>query len=159
MASRTWLARIREIDVRIWAAAGAALLLIGGVMWVVPTTPESTNFTFENTRRDISHARPIEMAKPIDGKLVDGSDIDIYRLDPIAGGLEVHVHIDSSSTTLIPALIVYDSAKNTIGEKQSPGGNLDYSFLAQPNMTYYVQVWGRRSTTGPYTLSISTRNP
>jgi len=40
MAAKTWFARVRSIDVRIIAAAAAAVLLIGGVMWTIPTTPD-----------------------------------------------------------------------------------------------------------------------
>ncbi len=85
------------MDVRVWASIGAALLLIAGVMWTIPTTPDSNNFKFETVRRDISQARPIEIAKPIQGKIVDGSDTDLYRIDPAPGfgRLEMSVHIDN----------------------------------------------------------------
>jgi hypothetical protein len=79
MGSTAWFDRIRALDVRLFAAVAAALMLIVGVMWVVPTTPNSNSFTFDAARRDISDARPIELASTVQGTLVDGSDVDFYR--------------------------------------------------------------------------------
>jgi hypothetical protein len=150
MGEKSWLARIRTIDVRLIAAAAASLLLIVGVMWTIPTTPESNSFTFDAARRNLSNARPIEINKPIPGEIVDGSDIDYFRINSGAGGrLQIHVRKDSG--TLAPALDVYDAAKKIIAEKLGP----DYGFAGQPNTTYYIQVWGQRNTTGQYTLTVN----
>ena len=150
MASEGWFARIRAIDVRIIAAAAAAVLLIGGVMWTIPTTPESNSFTFDSPRRDFSSARPIEIGNPFRGQIVDGSDIDYYQVKSGAAGGRIQIHIQNDSGTFAPGLSVYDSAKKLIEEKPGP----DYSLVTQPNTTYYIQVWGQRSTTGQYTLTI-----
>ncbi len=154
------------MDIRVWASIGAALLLIAGVMWTIPTTPDSNNFKFDTVRRGISQARPIEIAKPMQGKIVDGSDTDLYRIDPAPGfgRLEISVHIDNGTRALILGLTVYDAAKKTIAEKSEeylhrPGADLEYSFAAQPDMTYYLQVWSQRNTAGAYTLTVTTRTP
>ncbi len=150
MAAQNWFARIRAIDIRLIAAVAAALLLIVGVMWTIPTTPESNSFTFDTARRGLSNARPIEINQPIPGEIVDGSDIDYYRISSGARGrLQVHVQIDSGS--LVPALDIYDATKKIIEEKLGP----DYFLVAQPNTTYYIQVAGLRSTTGQYTLTVT----
>jgi hypothetical protein len=150
MARQNSFAHIGAIDVRLIAAVAAALLLIGGVMWTIPTTPESSSFTFDTARRDLSSARPIEINQPIPGEIVDGSDIDYYRISSAAGGrLQVHVQIDSG--TLVPALDIYDATKKIVEEKLGP----DYSMVATPNTTYYIQVSGQRSTTGQYTLTVN----
>jgi len=151
MAAKNWLARVRSIDVRIIAAAAAAVLLIGGVMWTIPTTPDSNSFTFDPPRRDFSSARPVEPGKPIQGQIVDGSDIDYYRINSGTAGGHVQIHIQNDSATFVPGLSVYDSAKKLIEERPST----DYSLATQPNTTYYLQVWGQRSTTGPYTLTVT----
>jgi hypothetical protein len=150
MGEKSWLARIRTIDVRLIAAAAASLLLIVGVMWTIPTTPESNSFTFDAARRNLSNARPIEINKPIAGEIVDGSDIDYFRINSGAGG-RLHIHVRKDSGTLAPALDVYDAAKKIIEEKLGP----DYGFAGQPNTTYYIQVWGQRNTTGQYTLTVN----
>ena len=150
MATMTWFARVRAIDVRLIAAVAAALLLIIGAMWTIPTTPESNSFTFDAARRDLSSARPVEVNKPIPGQIVDGSDIDYYRINSGAGG-HLQIHVQNDSGTLLPALDIYDARKKIIEEKLGP----DYGLVGQPNTTYYIQVWGQRSTTGQYTLTIN----
>ena len=164
MASDTLWERIQSVDVRIWAAIGASLLLIAGVMWIVPFTPSSDNFAFDTTRRDIAQARFIDMATPVQGGIVDGSDADFYRIKPARSAVRLDVHMANGSKTLIPSIRIYDTTKNLVVEKskeyvKSPGADLDCTFLAQSNMTYYVEVMGQRNTIGAYTLTVSIRNP
>src|SRR2546422_3791923 len=109
MAAKNWFAGIRTIDVRLIAAAGAAVLLIGGVMWTIPTTPDSNSFTFDAPRRDFSSARLVEIGKPIQGRIVDGSDIDYYRVSSGGTGGRVQIHVQNDSATFVPGLSVYDS--------------------------------------------------
>jgi hypothetical protein len=150
MAAKSLLLRIRKIDVRIIASAAAALLLIVGVMWTIPTTPESNEFTFDAARRTLSNARLIEINQPVPGQIVDGSDIDYYQIHSGPGGL-LRIHIEVNSGGMTPAIDVYDANKSIIEEKLGP----DYSFASRPNTTYYIQVSGQRSTTGDYTLTVS----
>lgn len=164
MSPGTWFGRIRAMDVRILAAIGAALLLIFGVMWTVPFTPDSNNFTFDINRRGVANARVIEIDKPLQGQIVDGSDTDFYRINPGRNGVRIDVHMTNGSMKLIPAIRVYDTTKNLVVEKSketlhSPGANLDLTFLAQSNVTYYVQVLSQRNTTGLYTLTVTVRKP
>src|SRR5262249_48540873 len=144
MTSETPFARIRALDVRLLAAIGATLLLVIGVMWVVPTTPNSNSFTFDTDRRNLSSARPIQFAQPIEGAIVDGSDADFYEVKPLQMQVRLDVHLSCGAANLIPALRVIDATKNVIQEKTTeyllrPGADIDSSFLAQPNTTYYVQ--------------------
>jgi hypothetical protein len=160
----SWFERMRSWDIRIWASIGASLLLIAGVMWTVPFTPDATNFTFDTSRRDVASARIIELNQPIQGQLVDGSDTDFYRIAPRQSSVRLDVHLANGSPKLIPALRVYDTSKNLIVEKskellKTPGANLDCTFLASSNRTYYVQVFGQRNTSGLYTLNVSVRTP
>ena len=154
MAAASLFERIRRIDVRIIASVAAALLLIVGVMWTIPTTPESNNFTFDSARRNLSNARLIEINQPIAGQIVDGSDIDYYRIGSGAGG-NFRIHVAKDSGTLLTALDVYDANKKIIEEKLGS----DSSFVAQPNVVYYIQVSGQRSTTGDYTLTVTVGGP
>ena len=163
MASETPFARIRALDVRLLAAIAATLLLVIGVMWVVPTTPNSNSFTFDTARRSISNARPIEFGKPVEGSIVDGSDTDFYEVK-VQNPARMDVHMSCGAANLIPALVIFDASKNIVQEKtdeyvRRPGADIDFSFLAQSNMTYYVQVSSQRNTTGPYTLTVTVRQP
>ena len=160
----SWFERMRSWDIRIWASIGASLLLIAGVMWTIPFTPDATNFTFDTTRRDVANARQIQIDQPLNGQLVDGSDTDFYSIAPLPSAVRLDVHMGNGSPKLIPALRVYDSTKNIVAEKskevlRTPGANLDCSFLAQSNRIYYLQVLSQRNTSGPYTLTVSVRTP
>jgi hypothetical protein len=164
MASETPFARIRALDVRLLAAIAATLLLVIGVMWVIPTTPNSNSFTFDTTRRTFSSARPIEFAKAVEGAIVDGSDADFYEVRPIQNSAHLNVHMSCGTANLIPALRIFDGTKNIVQEKADEyvrrhGADIDFSFLAQANMTYYIQVFSQRNTTGPYTLTVTVRQP
>jgi hypothetical protein len=164
MASETPFARIRALDVRLVAAIAATLLLVIGVMWVVPTTPNSNSFIFDTARRSISNARPIEFGRPVEGAIVDGSDSDFYQVKPVQKPARLDVHMSCGAANLIPALVIFDTSKNIVQEKtdeyvRRPGADIDFSFPAQSNMTYYVQVFSQRNTTGPYTLTVTVREP
>ena len=160
----SWFERMRSWDIRIWAAIGASFLLIVGVMWTVPFTPDANNFTFDTNRRDVANAHIIELNQPVNGQLVDGSDTDFYRIAPLQSAVRLDVHMANGSPKLIPALRVYDTSKNLIIEKskeylKTPGANLDGTFLASSNRTYYLQIFGQRNTTGTYTLTVTVRTP
>jgi hypothetical protein len=164
MDPETWFGRIRSIDVRVLASIGAVLLLVIGVMWVVPTTPTSNNFTFDSARRGIENAKPIELDQLVKGNIVDGSDADFYRLTPLKAAYRVDVRLVNGSPTMIPGLRIFDATRSLVQDKtieyiKSPGGSIECSFLAQSNMIYYIQVLSQRSTTGPYTLAASIRKP
>jgi hypothetical protein len=156
--------RIRSWDIRIWAAIGASILLIVGVMWTVPFTPDATNFTYETTRRGLSGARPIDVDQAVDGQLVDGSDTDFYKITPVKAAVRMDVHFANGSPKLIPALRIYDASQHVMMDKSQeyvkhPGADIDYTFLAESNRIYYVQILGQRNTSGPYTLTVSIRTP
>jgi hypothetical protein len=164
MSSETWFARVRALDVRLWAAAAATLMLVFGVMWVIPTTPESSTFTFDNARRNISAARPVDLSMPISGNLVDGSDMDFYRISPLQSSFRLDVHLANGSSRLIPGLRIFDASQQLVQDKtaeytRKPGADADVSFIARSNMTYYVQVFSQRNTTGSYTLTVTVRQP
>src|SRR5215813_4113274 len=107
MASETPFARIRALDVRLLAAIAATLMLVIGVMWVVPTTPNSNSFTFDTNRRSTSGARPIKLGETVSGGIVDGSDTDFYEV-AAPGALHLDVRM-TASDKLIPGLRILDS--------------------------------------------------
>jgi hypothetical protein len=163
MAASARFGRIREIDVRLLAAVAAALLLIAGVMWVVPTTPNSNSFNFDGERRGLTGARPVTLDQPASGTLVDGSDTDYYRIQTSAGD-RLNIHVANGSAKLIPAVRVLDAGKNVLVDKsveylRMPGADVDFPLAAEAGGPLFVQVSGQRNTTGTYTLTISAHHP
>jgi hypothetical protein len=155
---------MRTIDVRLIAAVAATLLLVVGVMWVVPTTPNSQSFKFDSARRTFDDARAIELDTPIQNRIVDGSDVDFYRIDPLKSSFRLDVRVTNGSPDMIPGLRIVDATKSVVLEKtveylRQPGASIETSFLAQSNVTYYVEVFSQRNTTGRYTLAITVRRP
>jgi hypothetical protein len=164
MNRNTWFERIQAIDVRVFAAVAATLMLVIGVMWIVPTTPNSNNFTFNKARRGISSARPVAIENPVQGRIVDGSDADFYRIDAPEKAVRLDLRVTNGSATLVPAVRIFDSGEKLVVEKaaeyvRSPGASVDFSFVADSKTTYYVQVSSQRNTTGPYTLTVTMGQP
>ena len=163
-ASHSWFGRIRALDVRLLAAVAATLLLVIGVMWVVPTTPDSQNFKFDAVRRDLSEARPIVLGEQLEGSIVDSRTSDFYRILPLRSSFRLDVKMTNGSSMMIPGVRIFDSTKTLIQDKtfefvRRPGADVDVSFLAQSNMTYYVEVLSQRNTNGPYSLTVNIRKP
>jgi hypothetical protein len=162
MEQETWFGRIRSIDIRVLASIAAALMLIIGVMWVVPTTPTSNSFTFDSARRGMESAHPIDFDEVVKGAIVDGSDADFYKLTPLNAAYRIDVHLVNGSPTMIPGVRIFDAARNLVQDKtaeyvRDPGSSIECSFLAQSSVSYYIQILSQRNTTGPYTLSVTIR--
>jgi hypothetical protein len=162
MAGESWLERLVRLDIRVWSAIIATVLLVGGVMWVIPTTPTSSSFTFETARRDAATALPILLDLPLEGTIIHGSDAEFYRLEPLKTSYRLDVLLTNRSDKMIPGIRIFDAANNLIQDRspefvRRPGATIETSFLAQSNMTYYIQVFSQRNTTGPYTISVKMR--
>src|SRR5436190_16205209 len=119
MSSDTWWDRIRAIDVRILAAIAATVLLVGGVMWVIPTTPNSASFTFDAARRAISNALPLELGNRMEGSIVDGSDEDFYEISPLKSAYRLDVQMTNGSKQMVPGLRIFDGAKNLVLDRSA----------------------------------------
>jgi len=101
---------------------------------------------------------------PVQGKIVDGSDADFYRIAPMKAAYFIDVRLINGSPTMIAGLRIFDTRRNLVQDKtidniRNPGGSIECSFLGQSNMNYYIQVLSQRNTTGSYTLSASIRKP
>ena len=109
---------------------------------------------------DILHASPIDFGKPIEANIMDAKDVDYYQFRSPGRAGNVEISIANRSTTLEPWLKVFNADKSDISGNQyntTSGGNLTYSFAAQPNSTYYIAVSGFGSTAGNYTLTMRLR--
>ena len=107
---------------------------------------------------DILQAKPIPVGKPIDAGKMDGQDQDFYQFKTSSRAGNITVFIENRSTTLQPALRVFNSEKSDISGWQSSGNagaNLKYSFTAQPSSIYYVHVTSSgHKTSGAYRLTV-----
>jgi len=162
MAGESWFKRHVRLDIRVWAAIIATVLLVGGVMWVVPTTPTSNSFTFDTASRSTSNALPILFDTPADGTIIHGSDAEFYRLEPLKSSTRLDVRLTNRSEKMIPGIRIFDAENNLLQDKsleyvRRPGATIETSFLGQSNTTYYVQVFSQRNTTGMYTITVTMR--
>jgi len=158
MASGNWFGRLRGIDIRLVAAIGATLLLIFAIAVTLPNGPDSGNVIFDPApRHDISHAERVELAKPIESRIMRDKDADFYQVKSAGASGFLTVHVNNESKTFIPEVRVFDINRKSNGESHAdaPGANLEYRFPAQPDTTYYIQVWGQQGTVGTYILMVS----
>ena len=105
---------------------------------------------------DILHAKPIAIGKPIEADIMDAQDTDFYQIRTVAAGT-ARVSLDNRSTTLQPGIVLYDAQKSSLGQREdaTAGANLEYAIPVQPNLTYYVQIYGHYHTGGAYTLTVN----
>ena len=105
---------------------------------------------------DILHAKPIAIGKPVEADIMDAQDTDFYQIRTVAAG-PARVSLDNRSTTLQPGIVLYDAQKSSLGQREdaTAGANLEYAIPVQPNLTYYVQIYGHYHTGGAYTLTVN----
>jgi hypothetical protein len=109
----------------------------------------------------ILQANAAEMGTVITGEINPADDVDFFKFqyrDAKKRRDIVVVHLENRSTTLQPALILYNEDKSLARDWTAPnaaGANLEFSFSAEPGKTYFLGVgsYGNRST-GAYTLSV-----
>lgn len=104
---------------------------------------------------DAFHATPISPGQALEANIMDGADVDFYRVGDITGA-KITVHIENASLTLKPAVEVFNSAKQHVTDNYytTPGADLDLSFEAQPGKPSYIKVSGSQESSGGYRLSV-----
>ena len=111
---------------------------------------------------DILNAKTITVATPVTASIMDKDDVDYFSLTSGKAEETLVVEVKNRSTTLQPEIMAYDAAKTAIGSEHNttPGGDVRYSFKAQPQTTYYLRVRDVYSSTGgDYTLTVSVHQP
>ena len=105
---------------------------------------------------DILSATRIAMGQNIEANIMDSSDSDFFSfLGPEAGS--VTIDIASHSATLLPGLSTFGSDLTHLGfgpDVKNPGGSIHHVMKVEANQTYYLQVWAKNDTTGPYSLIV-----
>jgi hypothetical protein len=103
---------------------------------------------------DIASAKSIALGRAIEANVMDIHDTDYYLIKSAAAGTST-VNLKNTSTTLAPAITIFDGQKNqiTYQYRDTPGADLDYSFPTPPAGAYYVKVSQLSNSAGTYTLT------
>jgi hypothetical protein len=90
---------------------------------------------------DILSASLIKIEQTIEANIMDSGDVDYYQFKT-DNNAKLTVFLENRSTTLAPTITVYKPDKGVLGQtsNSTSGGDVSYSFVAQPNSHYYVSV-------------------
>jgi tetratricopeptide (TPR) repeat protein len=111
---------------------------------------------------DFFHANKIPLNAAIGAAIADPADVDffVFTTPPVYRDM-IDIVVNNESTTLQPALDMYNSDRSRIGGNSNgnPAGNVSYSFVAPPNSLFYVRVRTAdyTSSSGAYTLKVNPR--
>jgi len=91
---------------------------------------------------DAFTAAPIKFGQTFEANIMDGSDVDWYRLSGI-NAKTVTVRLENQSKTLQPSIRVHNADKSVARDWATPnaeGADLTFSFPAEPGQDYFVVV-------------------
>ena len=102
---------------------------------------------------DILHANLLPLSSAALGEISSASDTDFFRFT--AGHLPrdyYRISIKNLSTTLAPAINLYDQQKNHVFNdyRNTAGAEFDHDFVPVPDSIYYLQVYQANNTVGTY---------
>ena len=110
----------------------------------------------------ILSATAVAPGTPVEAGIMDKTDEDFFSVRGGDAESVLRVAIENRSTTLQPEVVIYDAAKAQIGSSRNTtaGGDVSYSFRAQPKALYYVRVRDYyRNAAGDYTLTVRALPP
>jgi hypothetical protein len=105
---------------------------------------------------DILNATKFTLGQTIEPNIMDADDTDFYSFTGPASG-SVTIDVVSRNSSLFPGLSTFGPDLRHIGfgpDAKGPGGSVHYVMKVEANQTYYIQVWAKNDTSGPYSLSI-----
>lgn len=104
----------------------------------------------------ILSATRISLGQTIEANIMDADDTDFFSfLSPAAASLSID--LVSRNDTLALGLSAYASDRRNIGfapDAKGPGGSIHYVMRLEANQLYYLQVFAKNDTTGPYSLTL-----
>jgi hypothetical protein len=106
---------------------------------------------------DAFAATPIKMGQTIEANIMDGADVDSYRLSGVKEK-SFTVHLENKSTALRPSIRILKSDRSIAQDwsaANAPGADLTFSIASEPGQDYFVEVgaYGNNSA-GPYKLTV-----
>jgi hypothetical protein len=109
----------------------------------------------------IPQANVAEMGATIVGEINPPDDVDFFKFqyrDAKKRRDIIVVHLENRSTTLRPSLVLYNEDKSLARDwtaANAAGANLEFSFSAEPEKTYFVGVGSySHESAGAYALSL-----
>ncbi len=109
---------------------------------------------------DILSATAIKSGTEVKAAIMDKGDADFFRVETGGGTQELQVDIRNASTTLRPAIVMFDAAKTNIGSRHTTtaGGDTSYALKAQPSAAYYIRIGDYYSdAAGAYALTVTVK--
>lgn len=106
-------------------------------------------------------AKPISIGKGTEAAIMDGVDKDFFSFEiPEKQPAELQVRVENRSTTLHPAVVIYDPAKSRIAGTYNTTGGADVTQTFKPTQSgrYFVHVYDHyQSAVGAYTIHVSSK--
>ena len=103
-------------------------------------------------------ANVVSLEKPVDAEISAVEDTDCFRFRTPPPPRDVlTVEVENLSTTLVPAVSLFDSDDQFLGwtkDAEVPGRSLVYRFSPPPNTILLLHVWGSFQSQGKYRLTV-----
>jgi hypothetical protein len=98
----------------------------------------------------------IALGQNVEANIMDRDDTDFYSfVSPVAGS--VSIDVVNHSDTLLLGLGMYGTDLHSSGfapDPKKPGDSIHQSMPVEANRLYYVQVFSKDNTAGPYSLAV-----
>lgn len=106
---------------------------------------------------DAFTATPLTVGQTVEANIMDGPDVDSYRLSGV-NGKSLSVHLENTSQTLRPSIRVLKSDKSVAEgwtAANAPGADLTFSIASEPGQGYFIEVASYyNGSAGPYKLTV-----
>src|ERR1017187_6835488 len=101
-------------------------------------------------------AARIALGQTVDANIMDADDTDFFSfLSPVAAS--VNIDVASHNSTLVLGLSTFAPDLRSLGfapGPEGPGGSIHHVMQLEANQVYFVQVFSRNDTAGPYSLVV-----
>jgi hypothetical protein len=106
---------------------------------------------------DAFTATPLKVGQTVEANIMDGVDVDSYRVSGVKGKT-LTIQLENSSPALRPSIRVLKSDKSVLRDwnaANAPGADLTLSIPSDPGQDYFVEVGSYyNESAGPYKLTV-----
>ena len=121
-------------------------------------TPQKAGDSFEPNDDGFS-ATPLAVGKTLEANIMDGADVDWYRLSGVIAKAAT-ARVENKSRGLQPVVRIHNADKSVARDwtaANAPGADLEVSFPAEPGKEYFVVVGARYgNSAGAYRLTLAS---
>lgn len=124
--------------------------------YLIRVTPTKAYDAFE-PNNTVPTATKVAAGKEIEASIMDGKDLDVFKIQPPSGTNQMIAVIENASTSLRPRIDAYNSRKSHIGSLHdtTAGSDITFSRDINPDGPVYVQVSDYyREAGGKYRLTV-----